>query len=139
MLFSILLWVVVIALVKLVNRGREKARQRAENAEISDFPSLDDERVHQIVKTAHLDLKRQGAGAYGPWLATLLDGGQEFYFTGAVDKMGRDKAERVWKRVGPSVALTAIRFTLRDLAGSRFDLAGLLRAEAELEQMEAGE
>ena len=136
MLFSILLWVIAITLFKLIG-NRRKARQSAENAEISDFPALDDIRVHEIIKAAYLDLERQRARAYGPWLSALLDGGPGFYFTGTVDQRGRERA-REWRRVEPAVALTAIRFTIRDLAGSRFNLDGLRRAEAELEQMGEG-
>lgn len=138
MLFSILLWVIAITLFKLIGNGRN-ARQSAENAEISDFSALDDVRVHEIIKAAYLDLEKQRARAYGPWLSALLDGGPGFYFTGTVDQRGRERAEREWRRVEPAVALTAIRFTIRDLAGSRFNLDGLRRAEAELEQMGEGD
>jgi len=135
-LLPILLGLIIVAFLKL--NEKPTARHDAENAEISDFSGPDDDRVHEIVKAAYLDLKRQRAGTHGPWLAALLDGGPELFFTGSVDKWGRDRTERQWRRVEPAVARTAIRFTIDELAGGRFDLDGLRRAEAELAEMEKG-
>lgn len=136
-ILAILAGLAIAALLKLINPGHN-ARHDAENADLSDFCGPDDIRVHEIIKAAYLDLKRQRAGTHGPWLAALLDGGPDFFFTGSVDKWGRERAEREWRRVEPAVALTAIRFTMNDLAGGRFDLDALRRAESELEKMEKG-
>ena len=136
-ILAILAGLAIAALLKLINPGHD-ARHDAENADLSDFCGPDDIRVHEIIKAAYLDLKRQRAGTHGPWLSALLDGGPEFYFMGAVDQWGRDRTERKWRRVEPAVALTAIRLTMQELAGGRFDLDALRRAESELESMEKG-
>ena len=69
--------------------------------------------VLSVVYRAYASLRSQGAAGYGPWLSSVISHG------------GGDA----------SVALTAVRWTIRDLEGRRFDLGGLLEAEAVLEEM----
>ena len=129
-LLLILAGLAIVALLNLVNPGSARDNDRNDDYNCPDY-----NRVHEIIKAAFLDLKKQRATGFGPWLSALLDGGPGFYFTGSVNENGRCLAEREWRRVGPDVALTAVRFTLQELAGGRFNLDGLRRAEAELEKM----
>ena len=74
-------------------------------------------RVFEILNETHRSLDRQKVRGYGPWLSCLIE-----------------------RRCGDAnVALTAVRFTIRDLAGSRFNLDALNKAAAELKEMGAGE
>ena len=135
-ILSILAGLAIVGLLKLINPGHN-VRQNAENADLSDFYGPDEDRVHEILKAVYIDLKRQRAGTHGPWIAALLDGGPEMYFTGDIDRWGRGRAEREWRRVEPAVALTAIRFTMDELAGGRYNLDALRAAESELLEMGA--
>lgn len=151
-LFAILAGLAIAALLNLVNPSRKSATQMAENADLNDFPEQEEDRVHDIVKAAYIDLKRQRAVSHGPWLAALLDGGAGPFFTGTVDKWGRWQAAQEWRRVEPAVALTAVRWTIRELLAApvsydkdgnemprrEFDLSVLRRAETELEEMGEG-
>ena len=84
-------------------------------------------RVFEILRLVYLDLNKQHAAAYGPWISSALE-----------------------HRCGdPAIALTAVRFVLRDLQNLpvgdgveyvkgveyRFNLDGLRSAEAELMKM----
>ena len=151
-LFAILAGLAIAALLKMIDPPRKVAPEIAENGDLGDFPEPDEDRVHEIVKAAYLDLKRQRAVSHGPWLAALLDGGAGFFFTGTVDKWGRARAEQEWRRVEPAVALTAVRWTIRELLAApvsydkdgnemprrTFNLDVLRRAESELANMEEG-
>jgi len=53
------------------------------------------------------------------------------------DKHGFPKVERVWTECSAAEALTAVRWTLRELAGSRFNLSVLYDAEMKLEAIAA--
>lgn len=92
--------------------------------------SADSARVFEILRLVYLDMNRQHVAAVGPWISSALE-----------------------HRCGdPAVALTAVRWTLRDLQKTptgegvgyvpglefRFDLSGLLAAERELEEMKEG-
>ena len=144
-IFSILvvLAVCVPVAVNIVRGWKRQDEKRLDallesvNAEFSDVPAPDDDPVRSVVENALKDLKRQRAAGYGPWLSSLLDGGSSFYFDGAPDRWGRVRVVREWRGVGPEMALSAVRFTIRDLMGSRFSLDGLRRAERELMDMGA--
>ena len=87
-------------------------------------------RVFEILRTVRLDMNRQHVAAVGPWISAALE-----------------------HRCGdPAVALTAVRWTLRDLQktptgegvgyvpgiGFRFDLSALEAAARELEEIKEG-
>lgn len=137
-MYGILLGLCLVGILKLTDvRKRPDAETETPTCGemVEDVEDVDYDPVHEILKAAYLDLKRQKAGVRGPWIESLLDGGSEFRFTGIPDAWGRVGVLREWRRVEPSVALTAIRWTIRDLKGRRFDLGGLLEAEAVLEEM----
>ena len=140
-MYGILLGLCLVGILKLTD-GRKRTSTEASpigdgllvEDEIGNLGDVDGDPVHEVLKAAYLDLKRQKAGARGPWIESILDGGSEFRFTGLPDAWGRVKVVREWRRVDPSVALTAIRWTIRDLYGCRYDLSGLFKAEASLEK-----
>lgn len=76
------------------------------------------EEVYLTLKAVYFDLQKQKGGGYGPWLSCCL--------------------ERVAKgqEIDDGVALTALRFTRRDLAGSRYNLDAIDAAIAKLEKEE---
>lgn len=89
----------------------KEARREAERMAVM-------ETIRGVVKKAHKALERQHAAGYGPWLTALLPRGGE---------RGRD--------ITPGIALQAVRMTIADLAGSRFNIRCLWEAEAVLEEM----
>ena len=112
--------------------GIRALMQRNKKEEGEGEPVTDDSgaRVFEILRRVYLDMKEQGGAGYGPWLSSALE-----------------------HRCGdPAVALTAVRWTLRDIQKQpvgegvgyvpglkfRFDLSGLLAAERELEEMKEG-
>ena len=115
-LLAILAGLAIAALLNLAS-GRKKtdhgiAPETAENSDLGDFPTQDDDRVHGILKDAYLDLKRQRAVAHGPWLASLLEG--DLYVSGHGNR-GRVFVDADVMDIEPSVALTAIQWTIRDI------------------------
>lgn len=105
---------------------------------------VDTEKVFTIIKECFLDLKRQHASGFGPWLSTFLDGGD--LFISGYSNRGRPIVDVVRREIDPSAALIAVQWTIRDLqnlpigdgveyvkgVGFRFNLDVLLRAEEEL-------
>lgn len=115
-LLAILAGLAIAVLLNLAS-GRKKTNHEmvAETAEISDlgdFPTQDDTRVRDILKDAYIDLKRQRAVAHGPWLASLLEG--DLYVSGHGNR-GRVFVDADVMDIEPSVALTAIQWTIRDI------------------------
>lgn len=136
-LFGIAVWIVFAIFLSIhlrVKRQREEREMRwIEEAEV--IRRAGSIRVNQILTECFVSLTRQRAKAYGPWIPSLLDGG--YNFTLYKDSRGRVSVERQHRVVSPKVALTAVRFTMKELAGSRFDLSELSSAEAELLEMGA--
>lgn len=106
----------------ILNRNKKEEGAPAAN--------VDGARVFEILRLAYLDLKEQKGAGYGPWLSAALE-----------------------RRCGdPDVALTAVRWTLRDIQNLpvgegvgyvpglkfRFDLSALEAAARELEEMKEG-
>ena len=95
-----------------------------------------DGRVQQIVRAAYLDLKKQGVSGCGPWLSSLLETSAGTWCVGKTNK-GQSVVVTEPMSVRADVALTAVRWTIRELAGSRYDLTGLYEAQNKLEGMVA--
>lgn len=143
-LFYILAWVVFVVLAKSVS-NRRNARRDAENAGMSNFHGLDDDRVIQIVKGAYLDIKRQRADAHSPWLESLLDGPLYIQY----DDRGRIQVKTLTKPITPGVALSAVQMTIKDVLSAPisynkdgvemprrpFNFDGLNKAKGELMEM----
>lgn len=91
-------------------------------------------RAEEILRGCVSDLKRQKAGACGPWLAALIDGPMFIQY----DEQGRVRVKTVTKPVTPGIALTAVHMTIAELSGSRFNLETLYRAAGELSNMGQG-
>lgn len=108
----------------ILDRGKKK---EGEGVPVSDDK---DGRIFEILRQVYLDLKEQRGAGYGPWLSSALE----------------------HRCDDPSVALTAVRWTLRDIQKQpvgegvgyvpglkfRFDLSALLAAERELEEIKEG-
>ena len=145
-LFSIVitsvLFLPVYILMYVSRRKKERGLAVAENQEaIAEEEETGAgvyglEEVRDILAGCQKDLERQRAGGFGPWIACLLDGGYEMEITG-YDKHGFPKVGRVWTECTAAEALTAVRWTLRELAGSRFNLSVLYDAEMKLEAIAA--
>lgn len=104
-------------------------QERKKKAEGTPSAPQEDKGAHvfEILRVAHLDIRRQKVAGIGPWLSAVLD----------------------HRCTDPAVALTAIRWTIRDLQKQpvgdetgyisglsfRYDLTGLERAEKELAGM----
>lgn len=95
-------------------RAGERAKQALQEARTLRL----EEEAREVVRVAHLALIGQHAAAYGPWLASLLR-----------------RAGEEGRKVTPAIALQAVRMTIADLTGSRFNIRPLLEAEATLEEM----
>lgn len=91
-------------------------------------------RAEELVRECVMDLKRQRAGAHGPWLAALIDGPLYLQY----DERGRIQVKALTKPVTPGLALSAVRLTIADLSGGRFNLDALYRAARELSNMGEG-
>ena len=89
-------------------------------------------RVREIVQKCHKDLRGQGAAGYGPWLSSLLKGSSLSIFH---DEKGGVRVLSGGRPIAPAVALTAVRWTLRELSGSRFSTKALEEAAGELEEI----
>lgn len=106
--------------------GYQERKKRGEGAAVSSAGDQDT-RVYDILHRAYRDMTRQKMAAVGPWIPAALE---------------RRCAD-------PAVALTAVRWTLRDIQkqpvgegtgyipgiGFRFDLTALEEAARELEEM----
>ena len=90
------------------------------------------EQVRGILTDCRRDLDRQHAAGFGPWISALLDGGYEMEVTG-YDRQGVPIVARDWTECSAAEALTAVRWTLQELAGSRFNTSKLQEAVALLE------
>lgn len=116
----------------ILDRGKKKEGEGVPVSAETGARVSDDKgaRVFEILRRVYLDMKEQRGAGYGPWLSSALE-----------------------HRCGdPAVALTAVRWTLRDIQKQpvgegvgyvpglkfRFDLSGLLAAERELEEMKEG-
>ena len=93
------------------------------------------ERVHDIISSCERNLKRQRAAGFGQWIASLIEGPMYIYY----DEKGGTHIKTLTRPINPGIALTAVRMTINELMGSRFNLDTLLWAEAELEKMGEGE
>lgn len=102
---------------------------------VNPIDSEKSERAQEIVVACEKDLHRQKAGGYGQWLPSLMEGPMYIYY----DEKGGMQVKTITRQVTPGIALTAVRMTLNELMGSRFNLDTLLWAEAELEKMGEGE
>ena len=106
-------------------------------APMADNPGDDEEEddVKRIVTECYGDLRRQRATGYGPWLSAILDGGPSMHFVGERDEWGRCEVTRASRKATPEMALEAVRRTIGDLIGRRYDLTALYEAEEELRDM----
>jgi hypothetical protein len=127
---------VIVAIRNRISRLRKAHEEYGGGAVADDsvvaLPSYDD-RVLAILKECRLDLTHQGACGFGPWLSSLLDGSPRVWITERTERGVR--AEREWTGASPSVALTAVEWTIRELTGRRFCLDALYKARAELEEI----
>lgn len=97
---------------------RRLERQESESKEQEERvaeETLRSFKVKAIARAAHLALTRQRAAAFGPWLASIIEAQEP--------KAGE--------------ALTAVRWTIRELDGSRFNIESLYQAEQDLLEMGA--
>ena len=111
-------------------------RKRAEESILAESAAEMENaaRVQEILQSCAVDLKRQRAAGYGPWLSALLDGPLYLQY----DEQGRVQVKTLARPVTPGLALSAVRRTIGELAGGRFNLDGLMRAESELEHLGEG-
>ena len=126
----------IILAVSAVIYIKQQIRRRpvAEKKEEGGAPA--DGRVQAIIRAAYLDLKRQGASGCGPWLSSILETNAGEWCVGRTNK-GRSVVVTEPAAVPASVALTAVRWTIQELAGRRFDLSALYEAEKKLEAIVA--
>ena len=106
-LIAWLLFMIPVCIALSAKRRSEEAARAAPREESEDERA---EKVRDIIHAARLSLSEQKAGGFGPWLTSV---------------MYRAKPDA-------KVALTAVRWTLEELAGSRYDLSELVWAEQEL-------
>lgn len=132
----VLIVVAVSAAVILFETIRTR-RQKAKEEALLAYEAATAEksaRAQELVLSCERDLKAQRAAGYGPWLPSLLEGPMYIYY----DERGGIQVRTMTRPIAPGVALAAVQRTIGELAGSRFNLDTLLRAEAELEQMWEG-
>lgn len=134
---GLIAWIIFIIPVCIHLRLKRKKEEGEYDAVVKRVTEreLVGEKVNEILKECHNDLRRQHATAYGPWLSSLMDGG--YNFTILRDLRGRVYVERQHRNVSPNVALTAVQWTIKELSGRRFDLGALRFAERELMEMGA--
>lgn len=133
-LFAWLLFIIPVCIHLRLKQKKEEGEYDALVKRVTER-ELVGEKVNCILKTCMADLTRQHAMAFGPWIPSLLDGGDNF--TIYRDSRGRVRVERQHRNVPPNVALTAVQWTIKELAGRRFDLGALRLAERELLEMGA--
>lgn len=146
-----LAWLVFVGVMSIHLRVR-KAKEEAEYIRMLNDDadkSVVFERVNDIMLRCHIDLERQHATAYGPWITSLLDGGNDFSMY--LDSRGGVRVERQHRNISPKVAITAVRMTIKDILETPLsydkdgremphrviDLGTLYAAERELLEMGA--
>ncbi len=136
-LFGILAWVVFAIYLSIHLRVKRKREEREYQRFFEDIAdrSVVEAQVQRILTECYHSLTKQNAAAFGPWIPSLLDGGCDF--TLYRDSQGRVHVERQHRTVSPEVALTAVRWTIAELSGGRFDLSTLYAAQRELLEMGA--
>ena len=136
------------ARARATERAR-KSREREEDEMARQMAAYESEKekgakVLAILKSCYLDLKKQRAAAFQPWISALLDRAGEYYIE--KDERGRVLVGRYAERIEPALALEAVRRTIRDLCNvpASYDkdgnemprrtpnLEALLRAESDL-------
>ena len=132
-ILTILLSLPVIIPVYLHLRRGWKRQDALELAEMQERNDARSQKVHEILFAVYNDLRKQRAAGYGPWISTLLGGGS--LFISGYDEDGRAHVENTGREICPEIALTAIRHTISDLVGSRFNLDALVHAADELKTM----
>lgn len=115
--------------VQIFRNARARREEQALLARCVDAETAS--RVREIVLTCARDLRMQRAAGYGPWLSALIDGPVCIEH----DERGRVHVATLAEPVAPGVALEAVKRTAGELAGSRFRLDALRRAERELEKI----
>jgi len=126
----------LILAVSAVIYIKQNIRRRPAREEKEEGAPVTDGRVQAIIRAAYLDLKRQGASGCGPWLSSILETNAGDWCVGRTNK-GRSVVVTEPANVPAPVALTAVRWTIQELAGSRFDLSALYEAEKKLEAIVA--
>ncbi len=96
---------------KIAARREEETAQAVEECRRGGASIL----AVEVLKRAEMSLRKQRGAGYGPWMSACLERAQKGL------------------PVDPSVALTAVRWTIRELEWSRFDLTALEAAAGELE------
>jgi len=120
LLFIYLVGGAIAALIVIVRGWIERKRDgEFMDDEIEEKTYSGNGNVGRILYNAFRSLHRQGAGGYGPWLSSCIERINKGYI------------------VPNKVALQAVRRTIADLDGSRFNIACLLKAESELMEMGA--
>lgn len=126
--------VAIVAVYEFIQFLRKRAGEKVQIAYAVQIEQSS--RAKDIVFYCEKDLRRQKAGGYGQWIPSLLEG--PMYIT--YDEKGRVQVKTISERpITPGIALTAVRMTITELMGSRFNLDTLLWAEAELVKMGEGE
>lgn len=125
--------IVAIVVSKLLTDRRKRAEEESILAAYATETENDD-RVDDILRGCVLDLKRQRAGGYGPWLASLIDGPLFIQY----DDRGRIQVKTLTRPITPGLALSAVHRTIAELSGGRFNLDALYRAASELANMMEG-
>lgn len=140
---SIVIWILLfgpiiaffgyIILADVKSLAEDYKPKLAEETTVETFDENEYE-AFLLVRHAHESLEKQHACGYGPWLSCILKRSIKYEIV---------KDERGWVSVynegtcPPSVALTAVRWTMNELAGSRFDISQLSFAESALLEMGA--
>ena len=126
----------IILAVSAVIYIKQNISRRGVREEKKGATQVADGRVHEIVRAAYLDLKRQGVSGCGPWLSSLLETSAGAWCVGKTNK-GRAVVVTEPMSIRADVALTAVRWTIQELTGSRYDLTALYEAEKKLEAIVA--
>ena len=126
-LIAIIVGLIIVAILKLHEKKGTASIETAQD-ETAYEPKL----VRDILADCRKDLDDQHVAGCGPWIASLLDGGYEMEVTG-YDRHGLPMVERAWTECSAAEALTAVRWTIRELAGGRFRTDKLQEAAALLE------
>lgn len=122
LLIAFIIGIPVALIIRAQNEAMEEEGERRE-AEAAAMIAEEKKRgagVYAALRSAYVDLKRQGGAGYGPWLSCCI--------------------ERQLRSgdVPAAVALMAVRKTRGELSGSRFKLDALDAAISKLEE-ETGE
>lgn len=140
---SILIWILLfgpviaffgyIILADVKSLAEDYKPKLAEETTVETFDENEYE-AFLLVKSAYDSLKKQRACGYGPWLSCILERSIKY----EIVKDGRGRVGVHYEGTcPPNVALTAVRWTMNELAGSRFDLSQLAFAESALLEMGA--